>query len=96
VETIESLEQENFGLVAGQDLEKQNNPAGLPHGWYKVITASGKDAGFGFYCDNCKINVPDHAPESIRHCRKVDTLPGTIGQLRLPVHTIRPTGIAWI
>jgi hypothetical protein len=96
METIESLEQEQFGLVADQDLKKQSNPAGLPLGWYKALTASGKDAGFGFYCDACKANYPDHAPETIRHCRKVETRPGTLRELRLPVHTIRPVGIAWI
>jgi hypothetical protein len=96
METIESLEQENFGLVADQDLEKQSNPAGLPHGWYKVLTASGKDAGFGFYCDGCKFNAPFNAPENIYHCGKLEKRPGTIRQLTLPVHTLRPLGIAWI
>jgi hypothetical protein len=95
MELHEALEQEQFGIVAEEKTD-QSNPAGLPLGWYKVVTASGKDAGLGFYCNACKLNVVANAPETIRHCRKVETRPGTLRELILPVHTLRAAGLAWI
>jgi hypothetical protein len=91
----EAGEMEQFGFYDLDDNVKQSNPLGLPSGWYKALTASGKDAGFGFYCDRCKTNVPDHAV-TVRHCGKVETRPGTLRELTLPVHTVRSAGIAWI
>ncbi len=95
MQTTESVEQENFGLVAGQDLEKQSNPAGLPHGWYKVITASGKDAGLTLTATAARRASPTtRAKPSSTAARWVR--PGTLRELSLPIHTIRPIGIAWI
>jgi hypothetical protein len=72
-----SLDQEYAGIQAahGAFNKAQTNPLHLPNGFYLVESPKGDSLGFGFYCATCKINIPGRAPETVKHCGKVSTMP---------------------
>jgi len=63
-------------LMTPEELAKESNPAGLPEGFFKVISAFKKELGFGFYCPKCKLHVPLLGTKGeVKHCGRVDVLP---------------------
>lgn len=57
------------------DSDKQSNPLNLPIGFHWVETARGEAVGLGFYCPACKLHIPSHAPDQVKHCRAVSEVP---------------------
>jgi len=53
-------------LSGGQWLDAFNNE--LPVGFYYVRNVSGGDAGLGFWCPACKLNIRHSCPEKVFHC----------------------------
>jgi hypothetical protein len=62
----------------GSDNWKQTNPLNLPEGFHHVVTGSGEDVGFGFYCPTCKLHIVSHAPKQVRHCRMISKVPSEL------------------
>jgi hypothetical protein len=64
-------------LVADLETEnrRQNNPLGLPIGYYKVLSVTGAPMGFGFFCPRCKLHHVVNAPKEIKHCGTVALFP---------------------
>ena|SRR5260370_12829407 len=63
-------------LMTEEELARENNPAGLPEGFFKVISAFKKELGFGFYCPRCKLHVPLLGKRgTVKHCGRVDEQP---------------------
>jgi len=75
---IENVGPDFFEVVA--DIDKfnktQDNPHGLPTGFFKVKTSGGTMAGYGFYCPKCKYHIPVmRTPQDVKHCGKVTLFP---------------------
>ena len=69
---------ESMGLLmTEEELARENNPLGLPEGFFEVISAIGKrKLGFGFYCPTCKLHVPLLGKRgTVNHCGRTDEQP---------------------
>ncbi len=64
-------------------------PQETPHGWYKVKTGNGNDAGLGFDCPKCHFAIVANAPPEIFHCGALEKqpVPGFLGGLLKPLPT---------
>lgn len=62
-------------LMSPEELKKQDNPLGLPEGWFKVLTAFRRVLGYGFYCPHCKFHAPLVNGKSVTHCGRVELRP---------------------
>jgi hypothetical protein len=84
----------NSGLIPDQsDNKRQSNPAQLPEGYHFVKKYNGENAGMGFYCDRCKLHVPSHAPDEVRHCGTVSARPMSWwSRFRMKTHTLARRG----
>ena len=64
-------------LMTEEELAHENNPLGLPEGFFKVMSAIGKRVlGTGFYCPKCKLHVPLLGKKhQVKHCGRVEAMP---------------------
>jgi len=67
---MRSIAEQYNDLVADLETEnrRQNNPLGLPIGYYRVLSAAGSPMGFGFFWPKCKLHYVVNAPKQIKHC----------------------------
>jgi len=83
-------------LMTPEELAKENNPLGLPEGFFKVISATKKELGFGFYCPKCKLHAPLVGKKGeVKHCGRVDVLPkGLLAGRKLGTYKLPLTPLA--
>ena len=80
-------------LMTPEEAAHEDNPLGLPHGFFRVISAIGKrQLGFGFYCQKCRLHVPLLGRRhEVNHCGHVEVMPrgffasGKISTYKLPL-----------
>ena len=73
-------------LSKGDDNARQDNPAGLPIGFYYMPTSQGDVPCF--YCDRCKLQVI--ATERVVHCGgQVSEMPRGFQRLLTRLKTVR-------
>ncbi|SRR6266852_1256698 len=72
--SLEAQHQEILNRCSGYNA-RQDNPFGLPVGFFKVLSWRGESRGFGFYCPKCKLHVPGYAGREVRHCGTTSALP---------------------
>jgi hypothetical protein len=60
----------------------QDNPFGFPEGFFKATDRKGQPAGFGFYCQRCRLTVPGGLDKAsiVKHCGKRERIPEGLSQ----------------
>lgn len=100
-----TLDQQFAKICEAMEVENRRagNPLGIPAGFYKAFGITGKPIGLGFYCPNCKLNIPGDAekkPGGIVHCGRVDRfpvgLPAFLKRLGLKTHKMPRMKLSWL